>query len=141
MITLKNIIQFQNSKVLFFILLCFQFSFANSIGFKGDSLTAKYPINDPRNPNCECHKYQKLADDEFEKLFGKSVVINADKNNTNYTNTLTGNTTDYSKKKIVIKKSRSKNVFLNVFSFNKKKQTRRKKIRGPRRDNTSCYHF
>ncbi|MDZ4665647.1 MAG: hypothetical protein SGJ15_12270 [Bacteroidota bacterium] len=29
---------------------------------------SNYPINDPRNPNCPCHKYQKLADDEFKKL-------------------------------------------------------------------------
>ena len=27
-----------------------------------------YPITDPRNPQCPCHKYQKLADDEYKKL-------------------------------------------------------------------------
>ncbi len=27
-----------------------------------------FDINDPRNPQCPCHKYQKLADDEFKKL-------------------------------------------------------------------------
>ena len=28
-----------------------------------------YPITDPRNPHCPCHKYQKLADDEYARLF------------------------------------------------------------------------
>lgn len=27
-----------------------------------------FDINDPRNPNCPCHKYQKLADEEYKKL-------------------------------------------------------------------------
>ncbi len=28
----------------------------------------KYPLSDPRNPNCPCHKRQQLADEEFKKL-------------------------------------------------------------------------
>ena len=32
-----------------------------------DSIQQKHALNDPRNPNCPCHKYQKLADDEFKK--------------------------------------------------------------------------
>lgn len=35
-----------------------------------------YSINDPRNPNCPCHQYQKLADDEF-----KNLAANSDKKN------------------------------------------------------------
>jgi len=27
----------------------------------------QYDLNDPRNPDCPCHKYQKLADDEYNK--------------------------------------------------------------------------
>ena len=26
----------------------------------------EYPINDPRNPNCPCHLYQQLANQEYE---------------------------------------------------------------------------
>lgn len=49
---------------LFFVLL--------SVGLNAsitnkDSLKSKYDINDPRNPNCPCHKYQKIADEEYEK--------------------------------------------------------------------------
>jgi hypothetical protein len=33
-----------------------------------NSQTSEYPITDPRNPHCPCHKYQKLADEEYKKL-------------------------------------------------------------------------
>lgn len=29
---------------------------------------ATFDISDPRNPHCPCHKYQKLADEEYVKL-------------------------------------------------------------------------
>ncbi len=35
---------------------------------KGDSLKNKYNINDPRNPDCPCHIYQKKAEREYKKL-------------------------------------------------------------------------
>jgi hypothetical protein len=39
------------------------FLFVSSLRAQSD-----YPINDPRNPNCPCHKYQKLAEEEYKKL-------------------------------------------------------------------------
>jgi hypothetical protein len=33
-----------------------------------DSLKTKFDLNDPRNPDCPCHKYQKQADKEYEAL-------------------------------------------------------------------------
>jgi hypothetical protein len=139
--TIKNIIRFRNKKVLFIILLSFQFGLANAFGFKEDSLSVKFPINDPRNPNCPCHTYQKLADDEFNKLSGNEITVNSGKNDSNYENTFIGNSVANSKNKIVIKKLRSKNISLNAFYFKKKKQTKRKKVRRLRKDNTACYHF
>lgn len=32
----------------------------------------QYDINDPRNPNCPCHKYQKLANEEYKKLLAQA---------------------------------------------------------------------
>jgi hypothetical protein len=32
-----------------------------------------FDINDPRNPHCPCHKYQKLADEEYRKLKEKEM--------------------------------------------------------------------
>jgi hypothetical protein len=47
------------------------FTFAcSSLKAVNDTLKKKQPVydlNDPRNPNCPCHKYQKLADEEFLK--------------------------------------------------------------------------
>lgn len=32
----------------------------------------EFDLNDPRNPNCPCHKYQKMADNEFINLNKKN---------------------------------------------------------------------
>lgn len=42
-----------------------------------DSLKIVYPKSDPRNPDCPCHKYQKLAEREFkrESRIGKNIVL------------------------------------------------------------------
>lgn len=40
---------------------------------------SSYPINDPRNPDCPCHKYQKLADEEFKKLLSQTKIVNEPK--------------------------------------------------------------
>jgi hypothetical protein len=32
-----------------------------------DTNIVKYDLNDPRNPDCPCHKAQKLAEDEYRK--------------------------------------------------------------------------
>src|SRR4051812_26152551 len=31
------------------------------------SCSAQYALNDPRNPDCPCHKYQKMADDAYKQ--------------------------------------------------------------------------
>mgnify|MGYP001572075539 CR=1 FL=1 len=33
-----------------------------------DTAKTQYDINDPRNPNCPCHKQQQQADDEYEQM-------------------------------------------------------------------------
>jgi hypothetical protein len=38
-----------------------------------DSLKSKYDINDPRNPNCPCHKYQQLADNEYKQMQSNQI--------------------------------------------------------------------
>ena len=51
--------------ILIFTFLLF-FKVVNATTFFEDSTKTKYELNDPRNPNCPCHKYQKLADEEFK---------------------------------------------------------------------------
>ncbi len=55
-----------------FLLFAISNIYAGNICYE-DSLKKSYDINDPRNPNCPCHKYQKMADDEYAKLMGKEI--------------------------------------------------------------------
>ena len=54
-------------KKRFFLFLSFMFILVivNANTINKDSLKSKYDLNDPRNPNCPCHKHQKLADEEY----------------------------------------------------------------------------
>lgn len=36
----------------------------------------QYDLNDPRNPDCPCHKLQKLADDEYNKIKNNKIKNN-----------------------------------------------------------------
>lgn len=41
--------------------------FSNN-AFSQNIQNQQYDINDPRNPNCPCHKLQQIADDEYNKI-------------------------------------------------------------------------
>jgi hypothetical protein len=44
------------------------------------SQTAQYELNDPRNPDCPCHKAQKQAEQEYAQLNSSiDKVLNAEK--------------------------------------------------------------
>lgn len=129
----------RNKKIVFFILLCCSFCFANALVLKDDSL--KFDITDPRNPKCPCHKYQKLADEEYRKSLGQEIKIKDNNENSNYTNTFSGNSDLNSKKTIATKKFRSKGWRHSFFNLKKKKGAKKRKVRRLRRDNTTCYHF
>lgn len=49
---------------------------------------ATYPLNDPRNPDCPCHKLQKQAEEEYARQH-KTVAVT----------TKAGNTTQVKKKR------------------------------------------
>lgn len=40
----------------------------------------QYPLNDPRNPNCPCHKLQKQAEDEYRNLMANAAKGNVGNN-------------------------------------------------------------
>lgn len=50
-----------------FLFLIF-FMHAAHASLPKDSARSKYELNDPRNPDCPCHKYQKMAEEEFRKF-------------------------------------------------------------------------
>lgn len=132
-------------KILAFVLICFQVSFVNA-KVKEDSLKSspdsyRDNINDPRNPNCPCHKYQKLADEEYRKLLGKEIKLKPEENKNDFNNSLGGGSNLNSNNKTSAKKFHSLKRLHSLFNFKKKKSSKRRKVRRLRRDNTSCYHF
>lgn len=54
--------------------LTFLFFLITHISFSQNT-GEQYDINDPRNPNCPCHKMQKQADEEY------ALLMNKEKNN------------------------------------------------------------
>ena len=56
--------------LLSFLLVVF---FIQATVINKDSLKSKYDINDPRNPNCQCHKYQKQAEEEYKAWLKKQA--------------------------------------------------------------------
>jgi hypothetical protein len=52
--------------------------FISAIYIKAQEIQ-KFDINDPRNPDCPCHKYQKIAEMEYQKLLAKAEKKKPDK--------------------------------------------------------------
>ncbi|MGZ4099195.1 MAG: hypothetical protein ACXVNM_09975 [Bacteroidia bacterium] len=46
----------------------FLFTFLNSNAKGEDSLKNNFDLNDPRNPNCPCHKHQQQANEEYRQF-------------------------------------------------------------------------
>jgi hypothetical protein len=104
----------------------------------------QYDINDPRNPDCPCHKMQQLAEKEFAMLTNQNGVIQNDlhqiDNNQDGGNLINENQnglSSYLEKNYSINtsytkvKRRSKNTWIKktVFKFsNKYRFKKRKKI-------------
>ena len=87
-----------------------------------DTTKQQFDLNDPRNPHCPCHKYQKQAEEEYQKL----MKLKSD-----------GNTTIY---KSVI--PHRKISFIKLF-FNQKKGVARNysKRKNRKKRNNLCYQF
>lgn len=50
-----------------FLLLFFFYSLSLNATTDTAKTKSQYDINDPRNPDCPCHKYQKQAEEEFAR--------------------------------------------------------------------------
>lgn len=53
-------------------LFIFFFLFSSN-AFSQNLENQQYDLNDPRNPDCPCHKLQKLADDEYNKIKNNDI--------------------------------------------------------------------
>jgi hypothetical protein len=74
--------------------LCFLLLFGVQLlcasnGVGTDSTKNKVSINDPRNPDCPCHKHQKEADKEYAQLLQKNDEhkLNAEATSNTFSNT------------------------------------------------------
>jgi hypothetical protein len=116
------------SCVLCFLLLFGVQLLRASKGAGTDSTKNKFSINDPRNPDCPCHKYQKEADKEYAQLLQKSDEhkLNAEATSNTFSNT----------KKI--KPGYSFKLFFGAKKNRKSKMVKKKYFR----DKLSrCFHF
>lgn len=80
-----NTLFFSTGFIVLLFLISTQLSFAGTDTTKaGDQ---QFPLNDPRNPNCPCHKLQKQAEDEFaQQNKTKDQFGNIENNNNNDVN-------------------------------------------------------
>lgn len=70
-------ISFLPAFALLFFLLHLQCSlFAGTEPAVKDTTKQQYALNDPRNPNCPCHKLQKQAEDEYKAMQEKLKAQN-----------------------------------------------------------------
>lgn len=56
---------------LFFLFVNIFLFRANPVISQNNIFNQVYDINDPRNPDCPCHKRQKIAEEEYNQLTGK----------------------------------------------------------------------
>ena len=118
-----------------------------------DSTKTKYDINDPRNPNCPCHKYQKIADEEYQRqIANEDVQIAAENVNKKVVavreNPIDLNVTSGSELNLKSEKSSGseiKKVKVKRSVFAKRSVTQHKnhkpkkrKVRFGKRDNSRC---
>lgn len=87
------------------------------------SIDQHYALNDPRNPDCPCHKFQKQAEDEFAQQTNDKD--HSDNVGNNHVNTING--IEKNKPNFVVEK-RGKSIKTHPVSFTKNK--RKKKIIG-----------
>jgi hypothetical protein len=66
-------------KTLFYI-AGFLFVSLASFATGGDTTKVKYDLNDPRNPDCPCHQYQKQADEEYQRMLANDAIQTASEN-------------------------------------------------------------
>jgi hypothetical protein len=120
----------------------------------GDTTKVKYDINDPRNPDCPCHKYQQMADEEYKQQLTNKVITNASedlsrqiiqtKNETASALTaLAAENVTAKSKKDATKLTGTKKINRSVFakrlaSQHKSAHPKKRKVRFGRKDNSRC---
>jgi hypothetical protein len=112
-----------------FLICCSKTSFSNIDSTKTkltEQQKEQYDINDPRNPNCPCHKYQQLAEKEYQQLQNQNKQ--QPDRSTSYAGNSSGSAKRNKIKDLILK---AKREFQEVFCRKKKIKT----------DQSTCFHW
>lgn len=122
----------------------------------------EYDINDPRNPNCPCHKYQKAADEEYQRELNKQnmivqvanvgsstftiidsskYIINKDKEIKEHEKTEEKEVTIASKNELKSEKATKHRIKHKRVKNTKHKAPKKRKFKFGKKDNSRCTHW
>ncbi len=122
----------------------------------------QYDINDPRNPNCPCHKYQKAADEEYQRELNKEKtfaqitkvgtstvtvidastdIINRDKEIKEHTEIEEEELAVASKNELKTEKTSKHRIKHKRVKATKHKAPKKKKFKFGKKDNSRCTHW
>ena len=121
---------------------------SSAVSFNNDSLKNKYELNDPRNPNCPCHRYQKLADEEFAitlkqtQLQKNNVIVSNPQIHTSFANASGAGSSGN-----IIKSKHFKNLIFfhhknksyKIFNFNKSPRGKKRHQVHKNKNISSCF--
>lgn len=128
---------------LFFLTVLFLITPGFSFGdVNPDDSLKTYPLNDPRNPNCPCHQYQKVADEEYKRMLGEQQIQVANNvvqaSNTNVT---ASSGTISSKNANASHKLKRKKISARQKKFKRLVQVKNWKIFRRWKDPTACFKW
>jgi hypothetical protein len=129
------------TKIIILTTLLLSFQPLSTFSLSADS-TKIFPLNDPRNPNCPCHKYQKLADEEYKRMLGEQQIQVA--NNvvqTSNTNVTASSGTISSKNANASHKLKRKKISARQKKFKRLVQVKNWKIFRRWKDPTACFKW
>lgn len=130
-------------KVTFIFIFLLFFKGVSAITFFEDSTKVKYKLNDPRNPNCPCHKYQKLADEEFRKLNKNNnpVILSGTEGGLLVSANPSNNSNVKTKHFKNITKLHRRNKTYKIFNFNIGHRGKKKYFLRNNKNVSSCFHW
>lgn len=128
--------------------------------FAQENNGTQYDINDPRNPNCPCHKYQKAADEEYQRELNKQkAFVQVAKAGTSTVNVIDASADIVnrdkeikehneieeleveSKEELKTKKTTTHRIKHKRVKASKHKSPKKKKFKFGKKDNSRCTHW
>jgi len=101
---------------------------------------SKYDLNDPRNPDCPCHKYQKIADEEYARQLKHEKSTGRE--NENLTASGGGGGDNLKKKKKHGSSKVHQHVFdKKIFTHNRKRPHKHRGLKRFNKNISSCFHW